>query len=143
MDSTDLTVIIGSFAAMLAGFFAILRYTLKQGADDRTHDRKERQDLTDAIKKMAVSSEKVAIATVKGNKEAKERNGHLGEQNIQLATMLKVQTDQLATINHTLVSSAVLLAKDTAEAHEGTENVKQAPIDNKATGSFNLSGDFN
>lgn len=142
MDSGDLAVIIGSFAAMLAGFFAVLRYTLKQGADDRTNDRKERQDLTAAISNMAKSSDKVAQATVKGSNEAKQRNGHLGEQNVQLAAMLAAQTTQLTSISNTLISSASLLVRDTETAHQGTEDVKQALIDNKPTGTFSFSGDL-
>ena len=123
MDSSDLVIVIGSFAAMLAGFFAILRYTLKQGSDDRCNDRKERQNLTEAIKNMAQSTDKVAVATVKGNDEARQRNGHLGEQNIKLAEMLTAQTSQLSSINKTLTSSAVVLAQDTAVALHGTQTV--------------------
>jgi len=153
MDSPDLVIIIGSFAGMLVGFFAILRYTLKQGSDDRTSDRKERQDLTAAIKNMASATDKVARVTAdgyktmtaeakSGNDKSEKRNGHLGEQNIQLASMLAAQTIQLTSISNTLTSSANLLIKDTAAAHKGTEDVKQALIDNKPTGTFSFSGDL-
>lgn len=167
MDSSDLGIIIASFGAMLAGFFAIMRYILKQSANDRTDDRKERQDLANAIKRMADSTDKVAQATVKGSNEAKERNGHLGEQNIQLAAMLTAQTDQLSEIAHTLTSSAVLLvkdtktafdntqtvaellktsveilAKDTKTAHQGTENVRKDLVKNKTKGTFTFQGDL-
>ena len=167
MDSSDLVIVVGSIAAMLAGFFATMRYILNQGATDRLDATNERKALTLAITKMAASTEKVAVATTKGNNEAKERNGHLGEQNVKLATMVAVQTTQLTGINATLTSSAILLVKDTKTAfegtqavaellktsvetlasntetaHQGTENVRKTLKKNRATGPFTIQGNL-
>lgn len=142
MNSPDLVIIIGSFAGMLVGFFTIMRYTLKQGSDDRTSDRKERQALTEAIKKMATSTDKVAQATIKGNNEAKQRNGHLGEQSLQLATMLTAQTVQLTSISNTLTSSAIKANQNAETAYQGTEEVRKTLKKNKPTGTFSFSGDL-
>ena len=46
-------------------------------------------DNTKALTKVAHSSDLVAKATTKSAKEAKDRNGHLGEQNVQIAQIAK------------------------------------------------------
>ena len=43
---------------------------------------------TKALENMVISTEKVAKETAKGSREAKKRNGHLGEQNIQIAELV-------------------------------------------------------
>ena len=80
---TELGVILGIFAAMLGAFYGIAKFMLKQASDDRQKDREERQLLTLAIQKMADSNDNIAKETAKGNREAKERNGHLAEITIQ------------------------------------------------------------
>ena len=79
-QTVDLTIVIGTFAGMLAGFYGIAKVMLKQAAKDRDSDRLERQELSKAIEHMAKNSGKVAEATERAAKEAAERNGHLGEQ---------------------------------------------------------------
>lgn len=49
-------------------------------------------DNTKALGNMVASSEKIAHATDKGAREAKQRNGHLGEQNIKLAELVSRQS---------------------------------------------------
>lgn len=79
----DITVVLGAFAGMLTGFFAIAKVMLSQASKDREADRQERKDLTGAIKDMAGASGRVADATRKSALEAKQRNGHLAELIIQ------------------------------------------------------------
>jgi len=126
MDSTAVPLAaIGLVATVLAvvvtPMFALLRNATKA-----------QEANTKALEKMAASTDKVAAATVKGNAEAKQRNGHLGEQNVQIATMLTAQTSKLANIEDSnnrvaeiLTDSAVLLVKDTANAAQGTRNVAE------------------
>lgn len=89
---------------MLAGFFAIAQIMLKQSSKDRESDRKERQQLAVAIQKMAEASKMVAKETRKGNEEARIRNGHLGEQNIQIAELVKsTKEDMLKAVQNVKV----------------------------------------
>jgi len=99
-------------------------------------------DNTKAVNKMAESNGLIANATIKGNNEAKQRNGHLGEQNIQLANMLAAQTIQLSSISNTLTSSAKLLVKDTETAFQATEEVRKTLKKNRAVGPFTISGNL-
>ena len=87
-------------AGMLAGFFAIAQIMLKQSSKDRESDRKERKEFSEAIKDMAKASKMVAAETKKGNEEAKIRNGHLGEQNIQIAELVKSSKEDMLKAVH-------------------------------------------
>lgn len=91
----EMVSILTILAGMLAGFFAIAQIMLKQSSKDRESDRKERKEFSDAIKEMAAASKMVAKETKKGNEEAKIRNGHLGEQNIQIAELVKSTNEDM------------------------------------------------
>ena len=80
---TILATIFGIFGSMLVAFYGIAKFMLKQASEDRQADREGRQLLTLAIEKMANSNDNIAKETARGNKEAKERNGHLAEITIQ------------------------------------------------------------
>jgi hypothetical protein len=113
---------------MIAGFFAIAQIMLKQASRDRENDRKERKEFSNAIKDMANSNrliaqetKVVAQETRNGNKEAKIRNGHLGEQNIQIVELVKsTKKDMLAAmqnvkvqhVGHQTVDEEVVLNKE-------------------------------
>lgn len=123
----DLGVTLTAFGGMIASFYGMTRMTLTQASKDRDADRQERKLLIKSIKSMAVASEKVATATTQSAKEAKERNGHLGQQNIQIASLVKAQNDDIAeikdsneTIAKTLKKSAIIGAtdKDKLLAHD-------------------------
>jgi hypothetical protein len=83
ISPTELVPIFGILAAMLTAFYALVRFILKQAEKDRDADRTERKSLVKAIDDMASSNREIAEATRIGNKEAKERNGHLAEITIQ------------------------------------------------------------
>ena len=100
----EMVSILTILAGMLAGFFAIAQIMLKQSSKDRESDRKERKEFSDAIKEMAEASKMVAKETKKGNEEAKIRNGHLGEQNIQIAELVKsTKEDMLKAVQNVKV----------------------------------------
>lgn len=76
-------------------------------------------DNTKALTKVAHSSQLVAQATNKSAKEAKDRNGHLGEQNLQIAKLVNDQNKDVASIKDsnaliakTLSNSALIAAED-------------------------------
>lgn len=75
----DTVLVLGAFAGMLAGFFALFKFALSQAAQDRESDRGERNALIKATEDMATASKLVATEMKKGNKEAERRNGHLAE----------------------------------------------------------------
>ncbi len=76
---------------------------------------------TKALEKVAKSSEKVATATQKSAKEAKQRNGHLGEQSKMIADLVTQGNETHHEILERLNKSAVVLADNTKavakEAH--------------------------
>jgi hypothetical protein len=133
----DVILVLGAFAGMLIAFYKFLGTTLAQGATDREADRKERIELTQAIKDMAESTKEVAEATIKGNKEAKQRNGHLGEQNIQIAELVSRQNNDVAEIKksnaiiaRTLQNSALIAAED-KEALTNTQVILEQTVEHQ------------
>lgn len=86
---------------MLAGFYGITKFILKQAARSQKDDREERIALVKAIGEMAESSQAVADAVTKQAEEAAIRNGHLGEQNIQITKLIvKSEKNQLKAIRN-------------------------------------------
>lgn len=79
----ELGSILALFVGMLTGFYALVKYMLKQqenvlvnAAKIQELDRKERNELTKAFNRVAEATETAA-------REAKERNGHLAELTIE------------------------------------------------------------
>jgi hypothetical protein len=100
----EMVSILTILAGMLAGFYALAQLLIKQSTKDRENDRKERQQLALAIQKMAESNKLIAKEMKQGNKEAKIRNGHLGEQNIQIAELVKsTKEDMLKAVQNVKV----------------------------------------
>jgi len=83
IDLVEFVPILSIIAGMLVGFYGIAKLMLLQATKDREADRVERKEFVKAIKDMADSNREIAQETKKGNKEAKERNGHLAELTIQ------------------------------------------------------------
>lgn len=93
----ELSPILGIFAGMLAGFYAIAKFLMLQAEKDREADRTERQQLSCAISDMAESNRTIADEMRDGNTKAEVRNGHLGEQNVQITKLVLDAKDE--TIN--------------------------------------------
>lgn len=100
ISGTELISIIGIFAGMLGGFYAITQLLVTQAGKDRDHDRAERKQLSDAIRTMAESSQRVAEEIRVGNRQAEERNGHLGEQNIQITELIQSTKNDIINAVH-------------------------------------------
>lgn len=77
MESAAVLSLITLVGAICTGFFKLF------GDQNKTHD------------KIGTALDRLAEAHEKGNKESAERNGHLGEQNIQLAELQKESSKQL------------------------------------------------
>lgn len=116
--NVDVVLVLGAFAGMLLAFYKVLDKVLGQGSIDREADRKERLELTTAIKRMANSSQDVAVATKKSAQEAKTRNGHLGEQNIQIANLVSAQNRDVTSIKDSNKKIADVLSKSALIAAE-------------------------
>lgn len=121
MNSADLVLTLGAFGGMLAGFFAISKTMLTSSVREREADRKERIILAHAIEKMAESSDKVAQATVKSALEAELRNGHLGEQNVEIVRLVASQNRDVSNIKLTNKKIADILSKSALIAAEDKE----------------------
>ncbi len=100
----ELTPIYGIMAGMLTGFYAISRVMISQSSKEREADRKERKEFSAAIREMAESNKLIAKETRDGNRKAEIRNGHLGEQNIKIAELIKsTRADMLEAVQNVKV----------------------------------------
>lgn len=109
----DTPAVLGIFAIFVSGTFATAGLMLRQAAkrdknsaEAQKADREERLHLASAINKMAANSGKQAEATKNGftkltkaqvrtADEAKERNGHLGEQTRFVAELVVENTKSI------------------------------------------------
>lgn len=101
-----LVAVFGAFGGLLAAFFKYMDIREKAASKERSQAQQHFQSTLDAFREsvrentesqrlVAMNSEKVARATEKAAVEAKERNGHLGEQNIQITEMIGTMTTQI------------------------------------------------
>jgi RNA binding exosome subunit len=98
---------------------------------------------TKAIGKLVHSSDKVAKATTKSAKEAKQRNGHLGDQSKMIAKLITEQNQDVKELKEsnnkiatTLSKSALIAAEDrdiltATPQHVDTQNVEHLHVDNQ------------
>lgn len=104
MDNAITLALVSILGAVITALFKMLTDTIKAN--------------TQAISRMAESSEKVARVGEIGNFEAKERNGHLGEQNVQITELIVSQTETLRQIKDSCETTAETLVsvRDTLTA---------------------------
>lgn len=139
---SDTPAVLSLFGIFVAGTFATAALMIrtaarrdKRAAQASEADRSERIKLSDAISLMAKNSGKEAEATRLGfakltkssertADEAKLRNGHLGDQNMRLATLIQSQSKDIHSISKTLDSSVITLAKETKAAALHVAEVK-------------------
>lgn len=84
MESTVIVAAIGVFSLTIAGLFKLI------GDQNKSHEK-----MADAFEKVAETNKDIATATNRGADEAKERNGHLGEQNLQIVELIKDTREDL------------------------------------------------
>lgn len=111
---SDTPVVVGAMVTTIGAFIALTKIILNQAASDRNSDRVERGKLTDAIGLMAESSTKVAAATEKSAKEAKERNGHLAElvEESKKTTLTAIQNITSQHVEHQHIDRVEVKAED-------------------------------
>jgi hypothetical protein len=126
----DIVLVLGAFASMLLGFYGLVKFILAQHEKAQEADRNERQELTKAIKDMADSSKAVAKATTKSALEAKDRNGHLGEQNIQIAELVSAQNKDVTRIKDTNAEILKAFANLAGEQHIEHQIVEHQEVKN-------------
>ncbi len=107
----ELAPILTIFVGMLAGFYALVKFILAQSEKTAESDREER-------KEMSLAFNRVAEATERSANEAKERNGHLGEQNIKIAELVKRQNNDVGEIKKSNQKIADVLSKSALIAAE-------------------------
>jgi len=88
-------------------------------------------DSTKALNAVASASEKVAEATRRSAQEAKQRNGHLGDQNIQITQLITNQNRDVTEIKNSnkkiadvLSNSAIIAAEDRDILTGGTTHIR-------------------
>ena len=87
MTLPELAPILTIFVGMLLGFYGLLKFVLRQQATVQELDRNERIQLTKAFTRVAEATETAA-------KEAKDRNGHLAEMELQSQQMFQTLADR-------------------------------------------------
>lgn len=81
MNETPIALaLIALIGTLAGGFFKLFQ------DQNKTHSKiaDGLKTLTESGNKQAAATKEVAEATKRGNREAAERNGHLGEQNVQI-----------------------------------------------------------
>lgn len=101
ISPTEFTAILALFIGMLSGFYAIVRYMIGIGSKTTEADRAERLAFQETLKAVAEASNRVADATEKSASEAKQRNGHLAEMELQSQQLFK----QLADRNYKAITN--------------------------------------
>lgn len=129
-SSSTITIVVGAMVTIIGGFGVIAKLMLAQASKDRDADRAERKELALAIQHMAENSQKVAEATERGAQEAKDRNGHLGEQTAIVAEIGRKNNVMTARILNRLEKSEETLKRNTKKVAAKVETVKTDLEDN-------------
>lgn len=128
----DVAAVLAAFAGMLVGFYGLIKAMMNQSGADRDADRKERQEMIKAMNRMAESNRQIADETRKGNVEAKERNGHLGEQNERITELVLAHSKEaqgLVEVAAAKVTETLAKALKSLESqHVDTLHVNEATI---------------
>jgi hypothetical protein len=95
----ELAQILTILAAMLTGFYAILKFVLNNAAKATEADRDERKELTQAVNRMAKASEAQAKETRNAAVQAEKRNGHLAELQIEARADVLQAISKMGTQN--------------------------------------------
>lgn len=82
---------------------------------------------TKALERVANSSKEVANATKKSAAEAKQRNGHLGDQNMKLANLVIAQNRDVAEVRDNTAKTASILSKSALIAAEDRDALIGGP----------------
>ncbi len=126
----ELAPILTIFVGMLGGFYVLVRFILTQSEKTSEADRGERQVLAKAIADMAISNREIAQQTKQGNREAERRNGHLGQQNMEIAKLVASQNSDVKGIRDTNKKIVDLLKKG-KDQHVDTQIVDNQTVNNK------------
>ncbi len=118
MDNAVALAALALTGTLAAGFFKLLN-KLSKSIDENTKSNKQ----------IASKTEMVAKATTTGNKEAKQRNGHLAELVIQQGESIKAVAD-LAT--EKIIEAVQHVEKQSVE-HQIIKEVKHVPDRDKAS----------
>ena len=100
MDSAVVLSAFGIFSAMVLGLFKIIDAQTKVTAL-----------LAKNIEENTATSRDIVEETRTGNREAAERNGHLGEQNIEIAKLVIKQNKDVKAIRKSNHSIETILEK--------------------------------
>jgi hypothetical protein len=122
MDSPSSLALIGIVGTVVAGLFKLLNDTIKAN--------------TKAVEKMAAETGKVAAEAVlsrkvqeRGFEEAKQRNGHLGEQNVQITELIVAQTPVLEAIKESSQTNAETNARVEKVLRDSAKTLTQTESD--------------
>lgn len=83
---------------------------------------------TQALSQLVESNKNIASATTKGAAEAKQRNGHLGDQNLKLAALVTAQNKDVEEVKQNTAKTAEILSKSAliaAEDRDALVNINQ------------------
>ena len=126
----ELAPILTIFVGMLGGFYVLVKFILTQSEKTGEADRDERKAFVLAIADMAMSNREIADQTRKGNREAENRNGHLGEQNLEIAKLVASQNSDVKEIRDTNKKIVEILKKG-KDQHVDTQVVDNQTVNNK------------
>ena len=112
----ELAPILTIFVGMLAGFYALVKFILKQSEKTAQADRNERQELSKAIASMAEGMKAVATSNERIATESEKRNGHLAEISVenkeQILRAIQGLTISKQTVRNQIVDHKQVLNKE-------------------------------
>lgn len=137
----DIAIVLGTvftaFGTILVGFykFAESRESQfdKNAKETSALFAEVIEKLGNHIDKSTAAQQEVAKATTQAAKEAAERNGHLGEQNIQITELIAGQNKDISEVLTTLKQSAATLAVNTEATKTATKDVAKTLQDSLTT----------
>lgn len=112
----ELSPILGIFAGMLLGFYALVKYLLSsQEKINEAHAKTQELDREER-KELAKSFNRVAEATERQAREAEKRNGHLADISVenknQILTAISGLIIDKQTVHHQTVEHEQVISKE-------------------------------
>lgn len=130
--ATILGVALAPLAVLLLGFYKFAKTQMDAATDERKEQQKAFTDALDKLGTKIAADTKVGRELVqetrKGNKEAAERNGHLGEQNENITKLIVAHAADTKAMADQASIKIIKSLKDIKVQNVKTQNIEKSHI---------------
>lgn len=119
-----LVAVFGAFGTILVGFY---KYAQARERDFEESRKAQTNAFTDALQKLGDKIEadskvtaELVVETRKGNIEAKQRNGHLGDQNVKIIELIAAHSKDVSRMTERVLNAV----QNVKEQHVDTQIVE-------------------